>query len=138
VINFINITGHKQAELSLKKANDELRLATVVRDANDAILLQDLNGNIVAWNAAAQKLYGWSESEALTLNITKLVPEELRTVELSRIKQLSQKEILETYHTKRLTKDGTIINVWLTATGLINQAQEVYAIATTERYSKTK
>jgi two-component system CheB/CheR fusion protein len=136
VINFINITEHKQAELSLKKANDQLRLATVVRDAHDAILLQDLDGNIMAWNAAAQRLYGWTESEALILNIAKLVPEDLQMIELSRIKQLSQKEILEAYQTKRLTKDGSVINVWLTATGLINQSGEVYAIATTERHNK--
>jgi two-component system CheB/CheR fusion protein len=37
VINFIHITDHKQVKLSLNKAKDELRLATVVRDANDAI-----------------------------------------------------------------------------------------------------
>ena len=136
VINFINITEHKQAEISLKKANDQLRLATVVRDANDAILLQDLDGNIMAWNGAAQRLYGWSETEALALNIAKLVPADLHKKELSRIKQLSQKEILETYETKRLTKDGLVIDVWLTATGLINEAGEVYAIATTERHNK--
>jgi two-component system CheB/CheR fusion protein len=136
VINFINITEHKHAELSLRKANDQLRLATVVRDAHDAILLQDLDGNIMAWNAAAQRLYGWTESEALILNIAKLVPENLQKIELSRIKQLSQKEILEAYRTKRLTKSGSVINVWLTATGLINQSGEVYAIATTERHNK--
>jgi two-component system CheB/CheR fusion protein len=65
--------------------------------------LQGLNGNIMAWNAAAQRLYGWSESEALTLNIAKLVPEDLQLIELSRIKQLSHKEVLEAYQTKRLT-----------------------------------
>ncbi len=54
VINFIHITDRKQAELSLNKANDELRLATVVRDANDAILLQYLDRNIMVWNATAQ------------------------------------------------------------------------------------
>jgi two-component system CheB/CheR fusion protein len=65
-----------------------------------------------------------------------LVPINLQKKELSRIKQLSQKEILETYETKRLTKDGSVIDVLLTATGLINQAGEVYAIATTERHYK--
>jgi two-component system CheB/CheR fusion protein len=136
VINFINITEHRQSELSLKQANSQLRLATVVCDANDAILLQDLDGNIMAFNGAAQRLYGWSETEALTLNIAKLVPTNLQKKELSRIKQLSQKEILETYETKRFTKNGSIIDVLLTATGLINQAGEVYAIATTERHNK--
>ncbi|MFT6909784.1 MAG: two-component system CheB/CheR fusion protein [Oleiphilaceae bacterium] len=136
VINFIHITDRKQAELSLNKANDELRLATVVRDANDAILLQYLDGNIMVWNATAKKRYDWSELKALTLSITKLVPEDLQAIELSRIKQLSQKEILDTYQIKRLTKNEPVINVWLMAAGLINQAKKVYAIATTERHNK--
>jgi two-component system CheB/CheR fusion protein len=136
VINFINITEHKQAELSLEQANNQKRLATVVRDANDAILLQDLHGNIMAFNGAAQRLYGWDEAEALTFNIAKLVPSNLLKKELSRIKQLSHKETLQTYETKRLTKDGLIIDVWLTATALVNKAGEVYAIATTERHNQ--
>jgi two-component system CheB/CheR fusion protein len=136
VINFINITEHKQAELSLKMANDQLRLATVVRDANDAILLQDMAGNIMAFNTAAQIAYGWSETEALTLNITSLVPEALQKIELNRIKKLSLKESLEAYQTKRLTKDGLVIDVWLTATALLDHDGEVYAIATTERHNK--
>jgi two-component system CheB/CheR fusion protein len=137
VINFINITEHKQAELSLKKANNQLRqIATVVRDANDAILLQDMKGNIMAFNTAAQIAYGWSETEALTLNITSLVPKSLQKMELNRIKQLSLKESLEAYQTKRLTKDGLVIDVWLTATALLDHDGEVYAIATTERHNK--
>ena len=135
VINFINITEHKHTELSLKQANDQLRLATVVRDANDAILLQDLDGNIMAWNGAAQRLYGWSETEALTMNIAKLIPENLRNIAVERIRQISQNEIMETHETKRITKDGVLINIWLTATGLVNQEGEVYAIATTERHN---
>jgi two-component system CheB/CheR fusion protein len=136
VINFINITEYKQSELSLKQANSQLCLATVVCHANDAILLQDLDGNIMAFNGAAQRLFGWSETEALTLNIAKLAPTNLQKKELSWIKQLSQKEILETYETKRFTKNGSIIDVLLTATGLINQAGEVYAMATTKRHNK--
>jgi two-component system CheB/CheR fusion protein len=49
VINFTIIAEYKQSELSLKQANSLLRLATVVCHANDAILVQDLDGNIMAW-----------------------------------------------------------------------------------------
>ncbi|MFT6268848.1 MAG: two-component system CheB/CheR fusion protein [Alphaproteobacteria bacterium] len=133
VVNFINVTEHKKAELSLEKANDQLRLAAVPRDANDAILLQDLKGNIMAWNNAAYRLYGWSEKEALTFNIAKLFYKDQNGEELRKVRQLSQKEVLETYFTKRVTKDGSVINVWLTATELVNETGEVYAIATTER-----
>jgi two-component system CheB/CheR fusion protein len=82
------------------------------------------------------KLYGWSESEALTLCITKLVPEDLQTIELNFIKQLSQKEILDTYQIKRRTKNGPVINVRLMAAGLINHAKKMYAIVATEQHNK--
>ena len=50
-------------------------MATVVRDSNDAITVQDLNGNITAWNKKAQLMYGWSEAEALEMNIRDIIPE---------------------------------------------------------------
>src|SRR5665811_1274366 len=50
VITFMDITKTKRAEEALRKANELLRLAVVVRDAHDAITVQDLDGRILAWN----------------------------------------------------------------------------------------
>lgn len=48
----------------LKKANKKLvRMAVIVKYSNDAIIKQDLDGNISAWNPAAVEMYGWSEAE---------------------------------------------------------------------------
>jgi two-component system CheB/CheR fusion protein len=52
------------------------------------------------------------------------------------LKKLSQAEVLEPYRTQRLAKDGRIVEVWLSATSLINEAGVVYAISTTERRIK--
>ena len=38
-----------------------------MRDSSDAIIVEDLSGKIIAWNPGAQKLYGWSEEEALKM-----------------------------------------------------------------------
>ena len=133
VITFFDISEIKQAREALKKANDLLRLAVVVRDANDAILLQDLEGRILAWNPAAVMLYGWSESEGLHMNIRELIPEGLREEEFERIRQLSRKDKLEPYRTQRIAKDGAVVEVWLTATALFNETGQQYAISTTER-----
>ncbi len=51
------------------------RMATVIQDSNDAITIQDLDGRILAWNRGAEKIYGYSESEALQKNIVDTVPE---------------------------------------------------------------
>ncbi len=78
VLTFVDISEMKRAGEALRKANDLLRLAVVVRDSVDAILVQDLEGRILAWNPGAERMYGWSEAEALKLNIRDLIPESMR------------------------------------------------------------
>ncbi len=133
VLTFMDITEISQTREALVKANEVLRLAVVVRDANDAITMQDLNGRILAWNPGAVRMYGWSETEALAMNTRERIPQELREEASHRIHQLSLSEVLEPYKTQRITKKGSVVEVWMTATALINESGEMYAIATTER-----
>ncbi len=51
------------------------RLATIVIDSNDAVTVQDFEGRLIAWNHGAENMYGYSESEALTMNVRDIVPE---------------------------------------------------------------
>ncbi len=133
VITFVDITEMKAAQTALESAMDLHRLAVVLRDSQDAISVQDLTGRILAWNPGAVRMFGWSEAEALSLNISDRIPQALQANEISRVYKLSQAEILEPYLTQRINKDGAIVRVALTATALLNEARAVYAIATTER-----
>ena len=54
------------------------------------------------------------------------------------LKKLSRAEVLEPYRTQRLSKDGRIVEICLTVTSLVNEADEVYAISTTEREIKSE
>jgi two-component system CheB/CheR fusion protein len=138
VITFVDITEAKMTKDALHQANEQLRLAVVVRDAHDAITLQDLDGRILAWNPAAVRMYGWSETEALAMNVHDLVPKRLRKDALAHIHQLSRAEILKPYRTQRIKKDGMIMDVLMTSTALVNETGQVYAIATTERAKGAK
>jgi two-component system CheB/CheR fusion protein len=138
VITFFDISEIKLVREELRKTNDRVRLAVLVRDANDAILMQDMEGRILAWNPAAERMYGWRESEALAMNIRELIPEELHEEAMEKVQQLSRNDLLEPNRTQRVTKDGTVVEVWLTATALVNEAGQVYAISTTERASGIK
>ena len=57
------------------------RLATILRkgrrvsDSRDAVTMHDLRGHILAWNRGAESMYGYSEEEALQMNMEDLVPE---------------------------------------------------------------
>jgi two-component system CheB/CheR fusion protein len=133
VISFIEITERKQMQEALRIANDQLRLAVVVRDASDAITVQDLLGRITAWNPGAVRLYGWSESQALQMNVRDRIPPEQRDREIDKLTQLSRAEVLQPYLTQRLTHSGSVLEVSVVATGLLNETGLLYAIATTER-----
>ena len=137
VVTFVDITETVRARMALRDANNQLRLAVVVRDAYDAMTVQDLEGRILAWNPGATRLYGWSEAEALTMNVRDRTPVALQAEALDRVKQLSQAKVLEPYLTQRLTKDGRVVDVSMISTALIDTTGQTYAIATTERAGVT-
>jgi two-component system CheB/CheR fusion protein len=133
VILFVDITEQRRLQAALQDAEALGRLAVVVRDASDAITVRDFTGRILAWNPGAERIYGWTEAEALTLNARDLVPEELRDQALDMARQLSQGRVLEPRRTRRLGRDGQSFAVWLTITALIGPTGNIYALATTER-----
>ena len=133
VITFTDITEIKRTAAALAKANNLLRLAVVVRDAHDAITVQDLGGRILAWNPGAVRLYGWSETEALLMNVRERIPQAQREQAMASILQLSQARILEPYSTQRITKQGAVVEVSIISTALVDEFGQMYAIATTER-----
>jgi len=133
VISFENITEMVRTRGALLKANDLLRLAVVVRDSHDAITVQDLEGRTLAWNPGAERLYGWTEAQALAMNVRERIPVELREGALARLASLSRSEVLQPYKTQRLTKADSVIEVSIISTALIDAQGKMYAIATTER-----
>lgn len=133
VITFNEVTALKVAQAAVVESNALRSLAGVVRDARDAITVQDLAGRILAWNPGASRMYGWSESEALDMNVRALIPEAEQEHALALVQRLSKAEVLEPYRTQRLSKTGQLVDITLTATALVNGSGTVYAISTTER-----
>ncbi len=137
VISFVDITKMVEMRESLRKFNDLHRLAVVVRDARDAISVHDLSGRILAWNPGAQQLYGWSEEQALWMNVLERVSETLRENALATLTGLCSPETPQPCITQRLTASGAVLEVTITATALLDQTGKMYAIATTERLKNT-
>ncbi len=104
-------SGNRRAK---RKANQKAaHLATVVDSSNDAIMSKTLDGVIVSWNSAAERLYGWSEIEATGRNVSMLVPMD-KVDELDGImRRLRAGEKIEYFETVRLHRDGRRIDVAL-------------------------
>jgi PAS domain S-box-containing protein len=132
--NIRDITERKRAEIALKeKVEDLRRLATVVSDSNDAVIMHDLDGKIMAWNRGAQETYGYTEAEALGKNVREIVAGPDREAALTLIQKIKQGEIVKSFELRRLAKDGRVLDVWLTTTLLRDVIGNPMAIATTER-----
>jgi len=96
-------------------AGDELyRLAQVVQSTQDAVLSKDLGGIVTSWNPAAERLYGYSESEAIGSHISFLIPSDHKNEEQEILARVRRGERVETYETERIRKDGVRIDVSLT------------------------
>jgi len=126
VVTFEDITEFKEAA-------ELRRLAIVVRDSNDAITLLDTKGQIISWNRGAENMYGYSEAEALKMNIADIVPPERIEETVDFTERAFRGELIPSFETKRLCKEGRIVDVWLTATLVSDDKQTAGYIATTER-----
>ncbi|MBU1867607.1 MAG: PAS domain S-box protein, partial [Candidatus Margulisbacteria bacterium] len=115
------------------RLNEASRMVTVVRDSNDAITIQDFEGKIAAWNRGAELMYGYSEQEALKKNIWDLTPPDKSAEQKDFNRRLLAGEKVSSLETQRLTKDGRLLDVWLTVTKLVDETGEVIGIASTER-----
>jgi two-component system CheB/CheR fusion protein len=78
-------------------------------------------------------MYGYTEREALTMNIAEIVPEDMRQKAIDMVEQIKTGKPMESMNTRRVTMDGRILDVCLTATKLMNDEDNVVAVATTER-----
>ncbi len=122
-----DITARKREEENLR------RMATVVRDSNDAITIQDSEGQITAWNRGAELMYGYDEEEALQMSIERLTSPDKVEEQEDFARRLMAGEEITSFETQRVTKDGRVLDVWMTVTKLIDDAGNPIGIASTER-----
>lgn len=98
------------------------RLAAIVDSSFDAIISKDLNSTITSWNAAAQRMFGYTPEEAVGRSILMLIPAQLRSEETDIISRIRQGERVESYDTIRLRKDGSIIHVSITVSPIKDES----------------
>jgi PAS domain S-box-containing protein len=98
-----------------QKAQHEHRLLSwIVDSTDDAIIGKDSGGTIISWNRAAENLYGYSPGEIIGRHISLIIPPQKRD-EMERIfEQIRQGDTVNSLATKRVRKDGTVIDVVVT------------------------
>lgn len=109
------------------------RLTAIVESSDDAILSKSLDGEILSWNAAAERLYEYSAEEAVGRHISLLVPPGAGDEIPSILARIRRGEAVDHYETVRVTKSGQRVDVSLTISPIKNTAGQVIGASTIAR-----
>ena len=103
-------------DIGEKKRADEvqIKLAAIVESSDDAIISKDLNGVITSWNAAAERILGYTAEEMIGKPVTTIIPLDLQRDETEILRRIQAGESIEHFETVRVTKSGQRIDVSLT------------------------
>lgn len=93
---------------------DSARLTAIVESSDDAIVSKDLAGIVTSWNAAAERVFGYSAAEMIGAPIRRLIPEDRMSEEDDILHAIARGERVPRFLTVRRRKDGGLIHVSVT------------------------
>lgn len=103
----------------------ERRLAAIVDSSDDAIVSKDLNGFIISWNRSAERMFGYTEAEAIGRHITLIIPSDRIAEEDLVLSKIRRGEPVEHFETIRQRKDGSQLPVALTVSPVRDSSGKV-------------
>lgn len=103
------------------------QFAAVVELSVDTIITKTIDGVVLSWNAAAERLFGYGAAEMIGRSMTHLYPPELVEEEGRLLERIRRGERIERYEAVRITKDGRRINVGLTVSPVRDTSGKIVA-----------
>jgi PAS domain S-box-containing protein len=111
--------------LAMAQSLDDLaaqHLARIVDSSDDAIVSKDLNGTILSWNAAAERIFGYTAAEAIGRSIRMIIPADRQSEEDFVLSRIRAGKGVQHYETVRQRKDGKLVPISLTVSPIVNDA----------------
>ena len=122
-------------DISERRRGEEMqrRLAALVTSSNDAIISQRLDGTITSWNAAAERLYGYTALEAIGTSMLRLVPPERQEELRCLLEAAGRGARIEQYEMTHRCRDGLPVDVALTISPIEGHAGHITGLSTIAR-----
>lgn len=120
-----DVTDRKRSEEALREANEKLQ--ALIRASPLAILTTDHMGNILSWNAAAERIFMWTEDEVLGKYVP-IVPEDREGEFLALMEILIKGKMFTGVELRRKRKDGVLIDVSVSSAPLKDAAGRIVGI----------
>lgn len=96
------------------------QLAAIVTSSDDAIISKDLRSIVTSWNGGAEKLFGYTSGEMLGESIYRLIPSDRHDEEDTILTQIGRGEPVSHYDTVRVRKDGTMLDISLAVSPIVD------------------
>ncbi|MBI4470477.1 MAG: PAS domain S-box protein [Acidobacteria bacterium] len=114
-------------DVSERKRSEDARLslAAIVESTTDAVYHETLYGIIQSWNKAAERIYGYTEAEAIGRHVSILAPKDRQDEVRDIFERLRRGESISNLETCRITKHGRMIDVALTVSPVRDAAGRV-------------
>jgi len=116
-----------------QKYESALHLASIIESAQDAIYSKKLDTTIMACNAGAERLFGYSAEEALGKSVRILIPPDLLEEERQILDKIKEGGVIGHYETLRRTKNGRDIRVSVSVSPIRNTSGRVVGASTIAR-----
>jgi two-component system CheB/CheR fusion protein len=100
-------------------------LAALVESSRDAIISKALDGTVQSWNSAAERIFGYSAEEIIGRSILLIVPPERHHEENAILEKLKKGERIEHFETVRLRKDGSLVDVSISVSPILDASGQV-------------
>jgi two-component system, chemotaxis family, CheB/CheR fusion protein len=126
VVTFEDITEFRRYRLTAERLS-------VIMNSKEAVLIQDKKGNILFWNQGAVDMYGYTESEALKMNIKQMIPEDKRQESQALIDNAFTGKLFDNLETERVNRTGKTQKVWVMVLALRDEKDLINGIVTIER-----
>jgi PAS domain S-box-containing protein len=117
------------------KHSDQVKsfLAAIVESSNEGIIGKSLDGTVISWNHAAEVMFGYKAEEMIGQNIAILVPDNQKTEIPCILERIKLGETITRFETKRMKKNGELIDVLLTISPIRDDKRAIIAISTITR-----
>ena len=122
LLQMMTAIGSQIGQFIERKRGEEFKgqLAEIVKSSNDAIISKNLHGTITSWNAAAERLFGYTAQEAIGQSISVLIPPDRANEEDDFLDRVRRGERIDHYETVRRRKDGKLLDLSLTVSPLVD------------------
>jgi PAS domain S-box-containing protein len=100
-----DITARRAIERDLQ------RLAAIVDSSEDAIVAETLTGEVIAWNASAERMFGYTAQEMVGASVAALMPDGSIDHERAMLAAIGRGEKVQAFEGHRRRKDGTLLDV---------------------------